>query len=258
MQSSKGLFGRYAGYGRNGNTYHPGGTIPNGGFSFQLNAYNPDSNPTKDTTTTIDWMQYVFAIYDNAIHYIVQYWDVAAACACCCTATPALCPGGGCNCVGPIVNLQDTVLSLPSNTLPKGYSLEIELLNDDHGAGINITGALFSVTDNTGKTTSKLATLDDYEQQLGFPVFEANVVGPDNGSASQFTPGLGGIAVITYIRWTSRTTSFRYVPEGGLPDTACGTPGGKFILTAEKSNVAYSTVGYPCCNVEQVNRSVNT
>jgi hypothetical protein len=144
----------------------PGGgpATQNGGFTMQLNAYNP-AGPTTS------WMQYVFLISGNAIQYQVQYWDIATACAC---------GHSVCDCTPPLVNLQGTVLSLPSNTVPANYVLEIDLNNDVTG---NITGALFSVTDNTGKTTSSLATLDANHQ---FPIvaFQTNFGGPGNGSNS--------------------------------------------------------------------------
>jgi hypothetical protein len=224
-----------------------GGSIPNGGFSFQLNAYNPASS-----TTTTSWMQYVFLILGNAIRYQVQYWDLAAACGCCTATPPSSCPSG-CNCgVGPVVNLQDTVLSLPSNTIPAGYVLEIELENNADG---NVAGALFSVTDNAGKTTSKLATLDP-SQQLPIVAFEANVVGPANSSNAQFAPNLGQIATITYASgedWPAALCA-----EGGLPDVACNSPGTTLAAgTAEQSNVSYDTVGPPCCNA-QLTQSVTT
>jgi hypothetical protein len=231
-----------------------GGTISNGGFSFQLNAYNP-----ADPTTTIDWLQYVFGISDNTIYYQVQYWDLAAACSCCST-TPAACPGGGCACTGPTVNLYDTVLSLPSNTLPAGYVLEIELLNDPY-EGTNIVGAIFSVTDYTGKTTSKTATLDK-SQQFPIAAFEANVVGPNNSSYSQFPHGLGEIAKITY-QMHDPSGLDSLCAQGGLPDAACNTPGGGAgFRTNETSNVTYDTIE-SCCvaqngSVAQQTQSVST
>jgi hypothetical protein len=143
------------------------------------------------------------------------------------------------------VNLGGTVLSLPSNTIPAGYVLEIELNNDSFG---NVTGALFSVTDNTGKTTSSLATLDPSHQ---FPIvaFEANVVGPDNASNSKFSSGAG---TITY-----EISNGQLCAEGGLPDISCGSPGTKLISTAETSNATYGTIGPTCC-ASLITQSVST
>jgi hypothetical protein len=220
-----------------------GPVTQNGGFTFQLNAYNPAGPST-------DWMQYVFLINNKAISYQVQYWDMAAACACCATS-PASCTNG-CACTGPLVALEDTVLSLPSNTIPAGYVLEIDLQNDVNTR--TVTGALFSVTDNNKKTTSSLATLDK-DHQFPIVAFEANVGGPDDGKYSQFTPGLGQIGQITYQvpYWDDVVPVL--CAEGGLPDVACGAPWGGG--TAETSNVTYSTIGYPCC-ASQITQSVNT
>ena len=197
-----------------------GGTATqNGGFDLQLNAYNP-AGPTTS------WMQYIFLISSNEINYQVQYWDPTAACGCGHTV---------CDCTGPLVNLNGTVLSLSSNTIPAGYVLEIALNNDSTG---NITGATFSVTDNNGTTNSKTATLDANHQ---FPIvaFEANVVGPDNASNSQFSSGAG---TITY-----EISNGQLCVEGGLPDASCNTPGSKLVHTAETSNVTYGPIGPPCC-----------
>ena len=70
---------------------------------MQLNAYNP-AGPTTS------WMQYVFLVSGNAINFQVQYWDIAAACAC----GHALC-----DCTGPLVNQSGTVLSLQNEHAPR-------------------------------------------------------------------------------------------------------------------------------------------
>ena len=199
----------------------------NGGFTMQLNAYNP-AGPTTS------WMQYVFLLGGNAIQYQVQYWDIASACACGHTV---------CDCTPPVVNLQGSVLSLPSNTLPANYALEIDLNNDVNG---NITGALFSVTDNTGKTTSSLAALDAGHQ---FPIvaFQVNFGGPGNASNSQFSSGGGTIS------YESRND---LCAEGGLPDV-CSKSAASGIATAETSNASYSTIGWPCCG-SRVTQSLST
>jgi hypothetical protein len=212
--------------------------INNGGFDFQLNAYNP-AGPGPTTT----WMQYVFWITGNAINYQVQYWDLATACGCCkpTPTNPNPCPVG-CTCPGgQTVNLGDTVVSgLPSNTIPAGYVLDIDLETD---VSDNVTAAVFTVTDNTGKIIgSKTATLDPSHQ---FPIaaFEANVVGPDNSSNSQFPSGAGTIATITYRQLPGPDLCV----EGVRPDKLCNTPGSKIAGTAETSNVSYSTFGWDCC-----------
>jgi hypothetical protein len=170
-------------------------------------------------------MQYVFLISGNAINYQVQYWDIAAACGCGHTV---------CDCTGPVVNQNGTLLSLPSNTIPAGYVLEIALNNDSVG---NITGATFIVKDNNGNTKSTSVALDAQHQ---FPIvaFQVNVGGPDNASSSQFSSGAGTI--------TFATSAGQLCVEGGLPDL-CSRSAGSGTKTAETSNAAYGPIETPCC-----------
>jgi hypothetical protein len=200
------------------------------GCTMQLNAYNP-AGPTTN------WMQYIFLVSGNAIQYQVQYWDMAAACAC-------VSPGSPCTCTGPLVNKSGTVLSLPNNTIPAGYTLQIDLNNDTAG---NITGALFSVTDNNGNTKSQTATLDANHH---FPIvaFQVNVVGPDNFSDSQFSSGAG---TITY-----GTSTGQLCVEGGLPDT-CSNSLGSNTPTGETSNAIYGPIQSPCC-ASELTQSLST
>jgi hypothetical protein len=140
-----------------------GGTpIPNGGFTMQLNAGPGVSSPT------INWMQYVFLISDNAIASQVEYWA---------------------NSTTQSFNSFQHILPLDSNAIPAGYVFEIDLNNDATG---NITGATFTVTDNNGKTTSGSTPLPANQQ---FPIngFQVNIVGPDNSTNSQFSSGAGTI-----------------------------------------------------------------
>jgi hypothetical protein len=94
------------------------------GFGFQLNAYSAKSD------------------YDAAQQYLIY-----------------LAPGSGggqLTCMvdnwtatnSQIINVQVALATLPSNTLPAGYQLKIELQNDSKN---NITGAVYSAIDNHGK-----------------------------------------------------------------------------------------------------------
>jgi hypothetical protein len=208
-----------------------GSVTQNGGFDLQLNAYNP-AGPTTS------WMQYFFNVSGNAISYQVQYHDIQAECAC---------GHAVCDCAPPLVNLNGTVLSLSSNTIPAGYVLEIDLSNDSVG---NITGAIFTVTDNSGNTTSRSATLPATQQ---FPIvaFQVNVVGPDGGSNSQFSSGAG---TITY-----EISNGQLCVEGGLPDLCSESAGSKAgtAETAETSNATYGAIGPPCC-ASQLTQSFQT
>jgi hypothetical protein len=199
-----------------------GSSTPNGGFTLQLNAYNP-AGPTTS------WMQYIFLINNNAINYQVQYWDTATACAC---------GHAVCDCTGPLVNESGTVLSLPSNTVPAGYHLDIELTSETNTG--NITAATFIVSDGKGNTNSSTATLDAQHQ---FPIvaFQVNIGGPDNASSSQFSSGAGTIFY--------SVSSGQLCVEGGVPDL-CSKSAGSNSFTAETSNATYGAIGSPCCASE--------
>ena len=48
-----------------------GSPIPDGGFTLQLNAFNPSGEAT-------DWMQYGILVQNNAISATIQYWNMTA------------------------------------------------------------------------------------------------------------------------------------------------------------------------------------
>src|SRR5262249_32971476 len=152
----------------------------------------------------------------------VQYWNIAAYQSC----------GGGSTCVNSTtqpVNLADTVVQPFSNTLQAGSNLTIQLANDLSG---NITQAIFSVTDNTGKTSSKTIPLPSTAL---FPIvaFQANVVGPDSGAGVAFTQGAGNIVY--------RAATGELCLEGGLPDR-CSKSAGNNTPSAETSNATYGVI----------------
>ena len=225
-----------------------GGGTPtsDGGFTLQLNAFNPSGQGTS-------WMQYIFLVSGNAINGQVQYWNIAAYNNCVnnCDQNCANqggnvgqcqnnCPG---NCVTSqtqTVNLSKHILDLSSNTIPAGYVFEVDLNNDSKG---NITGGTFKVTDNQGNPTSQQFQVDSNHQ---FPIvaFQVNIVGPDNLSNSAFTSGAGTIAY---------ESSGQLCIEGGIPDTCSGSS----TFTGERSNATYGTIGPPCCG-SQLSQSLKT
>jgi len=162
------------------------GTNQNGGFSMQLNAYNPKGPST-------NWMQYLFYVLDNAIWADIQYWDAP-------NSTITFDSGW------------QSIVSLNSNTVPAGYVLEIELNYDS--ISWNVTGATFKVTDNTGHTTSQALAVDASHQ---FPIvaLQTNVVGPGNGSCSAFSSGSGTIFY--------SVSNGQLCIEGGLPEVCSGS-----------------------------------
>jgi hypothetical protein len=157
----------------------------NGGFTMQLNAYNP-AGPTTS------WMQYVFLVSDNTIKAQVQYWDMAA--------------------FAQLLSLQKQVLSLSSNTIPAGYVLEIGLRDEDG----NISAAEFKVTDENGNTTIREIKISYTGYRFPIVAFQVNIGGPDNSSHSRFSSGSG---TITYV------SNGQLCVEGGLPDLCSKSSG---------------------------------
>jgi hypothetical protein len=235
-------------------TVTPSGGGPptaNGGFTMQLNAFNPTGQGTS-------WMQYVFLISGNAITAQVQYWNIAAFdnCVSQCNQNcvrqggnvsqcQSNCPGNCVNSQTQPVNLSQNIISkMSSNTIRAGYVLEIDL-TDSNG---NITKASFNVKDNNGQTVGTPAPLSlDANHQFPIVAFQVNIVGPANLSNSTFSSGAGTIGTIAY------TSSGQLCVEGGLPDgcSGSGTP------TGETSNVAYATIAPPCCN-SSLTQSIST
>ncbi len=162
-----------------------GSSTPNGGFTIQLNAYNPAG----------DGLQYIFLISGNQIAWQVQYWQ-----------------GGTQFYSNPAGSGSTTIVSLPSanNTIPGGYIFEIAL-NNVNG---NVTGGRFQVTDNNGKTTSSPFGVNP---TFYFPIraFQVNIIGPDGCQCSEFSPGGG---TLTY-----EVSSGQLCVEGGLPEVCSGT-----------------------------------
>jgi hypothetical protein len=197
-------------------TSYPGGSSPNGGFTIQLNAYNPVGPVTQA-------MQYIFGISGSQIWYQVQYWGPIMG------NWANRLPGGGPS--GTIIS------SLPSNTIPAGYVFEIDLDTPD-ASSRNVTGGTFHVTDTNGKTTSASFTLPS---GYLYPIraFQVNIVGPDDSRCSEFSSGGGKIDY--------KVSSGQLCVASGATGV-CGANNG--ITTCEISNITYGEIGPLCCNEE--------
>jgi hypothetical protein len=190
--------------------YYGGPPSPNGGFSIQLNAYNPVGPPT-------NIMQYIFLINDNQIGWQVEYWGQE-------DLTP---------------NWYGTLLPLPSNTIPAGYLFEIDLFTDPDPTQDNVvTGGQFSVTDNQQNTTYALFQIDP-EYLYPINAFQVNIIGPDGYQCSEFSSGGG---TLTY-----STTGGQLSLAGGLAGVCSTTPG---IRSCETSNAVYEPIGPPCSGAQ--------
>ncbi|MFI5351379.1 MAG: hypothetical protein ACHQZS_00310 [Candidatus Binatales bacterium] len=191
-----------------------GATVPNGGFSLQLNA-----TPPQGPSYPVYWLQYLIVIKGNRAYIFPQYWY----------PRPAV-QGEGVN-----EPPETTILSLPSNMIPAGWVLTIALTNDPVTG--NVTGATFSITDNAGKTTSVPMVMPTYSTPMNsslnntnilapIKVLLVNVVGPPSYETSTFSSGAG---YITY-----------GVSSGQLGLTlssACGVE-----TTDEASNASYGMI----------------
>lgn len=189
-----------------------GTTVPNGGFSLQLNA-----TPPQGPNDPVYWLQYLIVIKGNRAFIFPQYWY----------PRPAV-PGEGVH-----EPPETTILNLPSNMIPAGWVLTIALTNDPVTG--NVTGANFSVTDNAGTVTTVPMAMPTYSTSNSLnntpilapaEVFLVNVVGPPSYENSNFSSGAG---YITY-----------GVSNGQLGSTlasACGV-----LTTTESSNASYGMI----------------
>jgi hypothetical protein len=147
------------------------------GWSIQLNAY---SGPSTDSTGP---QQYVIYASPGSTQLVarIDNWNSA---------------------IVEIVRADVNLANLPTATLPAGYSITISLNNDSFG---NITGANYSVKDNTGKSLGK-TTIGIVGQTLrttGNPAtaadlapiraFQLNIGGDYGGSKATLTSGQGAI-----------------------------------------------------------------
>jgi hypothetical protein len=174
---------------------------PTTGFGFQLNCYSPKNEKSA-------WQQYVVAVFETEIIGAVDNWPVS-----------------GPNIINDFFNLTTT----PNNEIPAGYQINIALQNNSTGT---ITGATYTVVDNTGKTVANvplsLTSISGVNTSDLAPIvaFELNLVGPVNGESAVLSSGAG---LITYSA-ASELTVLNVEPS-------CTESG---YITAETANSFYS------------------
>jgi hypothetical protein len=186
------------------------------GFGFQLNANSHASSVDASASDApYAWQQYFIRVHDNFIDEI-NNWDHASLSG----VTPTLSK-----------QIPFTVpgfpTSAPTTTLPAGYKLKWELINDSAG---NITECDFTVTNDKGISNTQRFRLviDDGalpEELAPIVAFQMDLVGVTGGSDSTFTSGAG---TITY----TSSTSFSALQK--IPPCAASKTG-----TKENSNSAY-------------------
>jgi hypothetical protein len=154
------------------------------GYSFQLNGYS-----TEGPTITTEWQQFVIYASPSSTQLVarIDTWNGTA--------------------LSDELNRIDVPLAtLPSATIPAGYSFDIALTYTSDGTG-TVTGAVYTVTDENGNTVGSPATITIVGQTLrttGLPATSANLaplaaltfnIGGDYGS--NYGTLSGGAGTIT-------------------------------------------------------------
>ena len=218
------------------------------GFSIQLNAYNPAGPPTS-------WMQFVLMMNGNQIGARIEYWNMAEFNSCSKSLPPSLANiicGAAMTFNNPnLFGVQwwpapggETIPNLTfanTNTIPADFTLTIALQNDSLG---NITGAEFSVTDDSG-TIFPLTLSVDQDVQFPIVAFQLNIVGFDDSQDTTFSSGEG---LITYQAQNGLCV------EGELPDL-CSMSVGSDTPTGENSNLPYGAISAPGCCAQSIQQS---
>lgn len=178
--------------------------VSSAGFSVQLNGYSK-------TGFACAYQQYGFLIdTTGAIFGFVDNWPVSG---------------------DNIVNYFTQIATLPTPTLPAGYSLITQLQVDINE---NVVGVVYSVLDNLGNSignlTIPLVNIPNFQSQYLAPLvaYELNIVGPDNGQSTVFSSGEG---TITY---QSLSTLIPLTKEPSCTSTTA--------ITAETANDSYGAL----------------
>ena len=150
------------------------------GYSFQLNCYS-----TEGPNITTEWQQYVIRAAANSTELLalINNWSGTAL-------------------ADELIYDQVVLATLPSPTIPAGYSCTIALTYDGDD---NVTGAVFTVRDETGKsvgsttlgivgqtlqTTHKPATTANLAP---IAAFQFDIGGVGGGTRATLTEGVGTI-----------------------------------------------------------------
>ena len=163
-------------------------TLGNTGFSLQLNCYPQPASQSQGQT--LNWFQYIIYVggpINSQLGWEIQYWSIGAP-----SAWPTGYTPNPPNTTPWLPVLPNDFFiqpfgSAPSNQIPAGSVMQIQLATDFNG---NVTTATFSVTDASGNVSSFPFT---FPAGAVYPIygFQVDVVGPGGGSACTFTSGAG-------------------------------------------------------------------
>ena len=179
------------------------------GWSMQLNGYSPSGN-------TNGWQQYV--VYaspgDSQLWARIDNWD---------------------NSLNELIRADVQLATLPTATVPTGYTIAITLINDADG---NITGATYAVNNLAGTSvgTATLAIVGQTLRTTGKPAmtadqapieaFQFNIVGDYGSARATLTSGSG---------WISYSASKALSLVSAVPAYV----NNQNVITAETANLTY-------------------
>ncbi len=159
-----------------------------------------------------------------------------------------------------IIRTDVALANLPGTTLPAGYAITIALNNDSSG---NVSGAIFSVTDNKGKSLGKVTTniVGQTLRTTGKPAtsanlapirtFQMNIGGDYGGARATLSSGAGTITYSASNALSAVNTAPSYIDDqnaftvesanlifGPLPASANNAVTQSFEATTAGSSVA--------------------
>lgn len=200
-------------------------TTSNGGFSMQLNAYNPQPITSQCPT---NWMQFIIQNVNGGLRASIEYSV----------------NGGTFNPFQwlPLTDMSGNPVST-DNPMLIGQKLTIALDYDD--SGTNITGADFFVTQTDGKTVLGHTYMSAPDGCLyAVLAFQVNIVSaPALNDSTIFSGNAGTRGTITYGTSGQQLCNEGATVGNNLSADVCS---GTWVQTDENANVTYGAMS-SCC-----------
>ena len=204
------------------------------GYGFQLNCYS-----TEGKSITTVWQQYVVLASpgDNTLYAYIDNWS------------------GTYPTFNQVVNTKATLATLPSATIPAGYSITIALTyyqdpqyqyTDQYTA--IVSGASYTVKDNkgnvVGSTTIGILGQNLYNSSASatlanlapISALQLSIVGDNNSNTATLTQGAGTIAYYASSGFTATQLGPKVPPDSVFKS---------FAGTGENANVFYGPLPWP-------------